>query len=552
MIGGAPPGRCWAMILPLMVQLLLSACGSSQERAHLEAERKASLNIAILGTRVGANYNFLSPTNFEPPPGLDLVYESLISMSPSSGWRAAPWLALSWEWSDEGRHLVFRLRHDVTWSDGAPFTANDVKFTLDLMQRYPQLSQGAPGSIVSVTAPDAWSVDIAYREAAYSGFKAYRDIRILPEHVWSRHDPLLFTNPAPVGTGPFVLERFSYQLVRYRLRTDYWGGTSRGVQFVQFQAAGTPDSIRQYLLSGFVDYAKSELIGNPRVNFVALDRAHNHYWLASPGSSWAISFNNAQTPTDNVHVRRALYAAISPQQLIALAPAIADVPANITGINAPAFGNWVAASFREQFAHQDGDAARTELRDSGYTVVNGQLSKGGRAVPLTVLVPAGNFWGDALAQQWREVLGLNVDVEQTVELDNRLAEGRFQLAAPAPDVPGLGAPPSVAWNIATPRPIGASASSNWERAYAPEAVDLARQVSATNDEALQKDLLFRIEAIMAENRFTGPLVPYSWTMAYSSQHWSGWPDPASPYCVPAAGRSDLIKLALALTPADGT
>src|SRR5437588_12473604 len=45
-----------------------------------------------------------------------------------------PDLAESWNWSEDGKELTFKLRHGVKWHDGKPFTANDVKCTWDLLQ----------------------------------------------------------------------------------------------------------------------------------------------------------------------------------------------------------------------------------------------------------------------------------------------------------------------------------------------------------------------------------------------------------------------------------
>ena len=44
-----------------------------------------------------------------------------------------PDLATSWAWNEEGTELTFPLRHDVKWHDGKPFTAADVKCTIDLL-----------------------------------------------------------------------------------------------------------------------------------------------------------------------------------------------------------------------------------------------------------------------------------------------------------------------------------------------------------------------------------------------------------------------------------
>ena len=45
-----------------------------------------------------------------------------------------PELATSWEWSKDNLSLIFKLRQGVTWHDGKPFTAKDVKCTFDLLQ----------------------------------------------------------------------------------------------------------------------------------------------------------------------------------------------------------------------------------------------------------------------------------------------------------------------------------------------------------------------------------------------------------------------------------
>src|SRR6516164_5595858 len=44
-----------------------------------------------------------------------------------------PDLATSWSWNEEGTELSFKLRQDVKWHDGKPFTAPDVKCTFDLV-----------------------------------------------------------------------------------------------------------------------------------------------------------------------------------------------------------------------------------------------------------------------------------------------------------------------------------------------------------------------------------------------------------------------------------
>mgnify|MGYP003623644601 FL=1 len=61
--------------------------------------------------------------------GQALVYESLVQYGP--GGEIQPWLAESWELSEDGLSYVFKLREDVVFSDGTPFNAEVVVKNFD-------------------------------------------------------------------------------------------------------------------------------------------------------------------------------------------------------------------------------------------------------------------------------------------------------------------------------------------------------------------------------------------------------------------------------------
>ncbi len=61
----------------------------------------------------------------------DVVYESLVEYDENGD--LVPWLATSWDISEDMKTLTWHLRDGVTWNDGTPFTAADVKFSYEFI-----------------------------------------------------------------------------------------------------------------------------------------------------------------------------------------------------------------------------------------------------------------------------------------------------------------------------------------------------------------------------------------------------------------------------------
>ena len=59
----------------------------------------------------------------------DLMQARLVRINRAT-WELEPWLAEKWEGSSDGLRYAVHLRRNVTWSDGQPFTADDVVFSL--------------------------------------------------------------------------------------------------------------------------------------------------------------------------------------------------------------------------------------------------------------------------------------------------------------------------------------------------------------------------------------------------------------------------------------
>ena len=120
-----------------------------------------------------------------------------------------PYLARSWQWSDDDRTLTFRLHGSVRWHDGRPTTARDAAWTLTTALRpatgYPRLAELA--ALASASAPDDSTLLLRFRAPQRRMPDVLTDLAILPAHLLDTVPPdrlrAAAWNRAPVGNGPF-------------------------------------------------------------------------------------------------------------------------------------------------------------------------------------------------------------------------------------------------------------------------------------------------------------------------------------------------------------
>lgn len=131
--------------------------------------------------------------------------------------------------SEDGRVWTIRLRDGVTWHDGEPFTAEDVKFTLELIKNPDFRAERRAGheliTDIKVLSPTelTWTMEKPY--APYASILSWTFIvpRHLLENVADINAPADFLSK-PIGTGPFkFVERVPGDIVMLEANTDYFG-----------------------------------------------------------------------------------------------------------------------------------------------------------------------------------------------------------------------------------------------------------------------------------------------------------------------------------------
>lgn len=124
-------------------------------------------------------------------------------------------LAESWAYAPDGKRLTIKLRKDVKWHDGVPFTAADVKFTLELVRHPAMASVFAPRlkEVGAISTPDASTVVLELVQMDASLPDAFTSIMMLPQHLLAAITPKDLRNAewwkSPVGTGPFKWAKYT-------------------------------------------------------------------------------------------------------------------------------------------------------------------------------------------------------------------------------------------------------------------------------------------------------------------------------------------------------
>jgi len=227
-------------------------------------------------------------------------------------------LAQSWEIKDDGLVIVFHLRENVRWHDGAPFTAKDVEFTYEKL-RDPNVATPYSGDferIKSLEVIDDYTVRVTYKEPFAPGLASW-GMAIMPKHILGKEDlnKTEFSR-APIGTGPY---KFKLWKTADRLELTANGDYFEGRPFIEkyiYRIIPDQSTIFLELLTGGVDY-----VGLTPLQFKR--QTQSKRFLKSfqkfqfPGFSYAyIGYNLSNPKFQDKRVRMAINYAIDKNEII--------------------------------------------------------------------------------------------------------------------------------------------------------------------------------------------------------------------------------------------
>jgi peptide/nickel transport system substrate-binding protein len=492
-----------------------------------------------------------------------LIYEPLIEFDLASPTVQYPWLATGYTWSDGGKSITFAIRQGVKWNDGKPFTAADVAFTFNLIKANTTINLG--GLAISSVTTSGNNVTLTFATPQYANLEEIAGTAILPEHIWgSVSNPATYTDPTPVGTGPYMLSSYTPQGFTLKENPNYWQMSKVHVPKVFFPVYTSNTSALTALFSNQIDWTGNFIPGLQK-SFVDTSPSTHGYWEA-PGSTNALFPNLSKWPTNQLPVRQAISDAINRTLIADEGEAGLEDPVTTqSGLTLPTFSAWQSSSVSgTNSASADPSAAEQVLEKAGYTKnSSGYFAKGGQVVSLSIVDPAAYTdyaEDDALVAQELKAAGIDATFNG-VSVDawnSDVADGDFQLTMHWAN--GGISPYNMYDNwLDSSLSTGSNATAatgDYERLVDPTVnSDLATLAGASTTAEQTTDLV-PLEQYVASNLPIIPTTTASDWFEYNSQHYTGWPSQSNPYESgqpsgsnngPASG-TDLVVI-LHLTPA---
>jgi peptide/nickel transport system substrate-binding protein len=546
--------RVGTLFLSLLVTLafILAACGGGTTTT---TQKSSVVTIPWQGPFV-QTFNPFTAAASGMPGARGMIYETLIFMNSLQGGAVTPWLASSYQFSSDATTLTFHLRSNVQWSDGKPFSSDDVVFTLNLVKQYPSLdTNGLWNYLKSVSAPDASTVVVTLKQP-YSPILYYLGDQtwIVPQHTWSSiADPTKYADTNPVGTGPFMFQSFSSQLIALSKNPRYWQPGKPQVTGIHYIVIQSNNSEELLLDQGKVDW-DAQFLPNVQQSFVKRDPAHYHYWFPPTGTTM-LYLNLTKSPFNLLPVRQAISLAINRQQLSTSGESGYQPPANPTGLVLPAQQKYLSPDYANASFSIDTSKANQLLQSAGFTKGSNGIYVGKSGKPLSFTMNVVTGWTDwvtnlQIISTNLKAIGINASVNALSfnAYYSALQTGNFDAA--------------ISWTNTGPTPfflfdgaldskntaaVGQSANSNWDRWNDPTTDKLLNQYASTTDPNVQLQAIYGLEKIMAEQLPAIPLLMATSWFEYTTTHFTGWPSPDNPYAIPATPNvpdSEIVALNL--------
>ena len=242
------------------------------------------------------------------------VYNNLVVFDPATKQNSAdhivPDLATGWTWSNDGKDITFKLREGVTWHDGKPFSSADVKCTWDMvkggedskLRKNPRKIWYFNLREVTTNGPDEVTFHLDRPQPSLLTMLAGAFSPVYPCHV-----PVAQMRTHPIGTGPFMFDRFKQnESIRVVRNPNYWKKGRPYLDAIEFSIIPNRATALLAFSAGKMDMTFTGDISAPLLKDVKKQAPNAICEMLPTFTLSNLLVNREKPPFDNADIRRAM------------------------------------------------------------------------------------------------------------------------------------------------------------------------------------------------------------------------------------------------------
>lgn len=290
----------------------------------------AAAMLPVSGGAAAQTLNFSWPSNVGPlnPHGYapnqmfaqGMVYESLVKYQADG--TVAPWLATSWTASGDGRTYIFKLRDDVTFSNGEAFNAAAVVVNLEtvIASRKGHDWLELINQLQSARALDELTVELRLKDPYYpllQELALVRPVRFLAPSQLPGPGNTEDGIQAPIGTGPWKLAETRLGEYDVFERNDSYWGEKPAYEKVVVKVIADSNTRAVALETGDIDLIYGDEGPITPDTFARLKAQGYQAGISPPLGTQVLALNTNKAPTNDLAVRQAINHAVDKDMLIA-------------------------------------------------------------------------------------------------------------------------------------------------------------------------------------------------------------------------------------------
>lgn len=241
---------------------------------------------------------------------IKLTHETLVFFTNDG--QFVPLLAKSWEWTDD-THILFHLEENVTFSDGTPMTAEDVKFTFDMA--LDSMVASVLKGLVATNVIDEHTVELEIDSYSNEFVQSLASVPVSIQSKAAYESGM--EKPYLIGTGPYVFDEWvEGEYSRFKKNESYWGPNKPVSDIITFKPILEPSSRVIALQTGEIDVC----IDPPINELQYLEEDKNLTVFEKPGTRlFYFACNVTKKPWDNQKLRQAVACAIDRETIMDVA-----------------------------------------------------------------------------------------------------------------------------------------------------------------------------------------------------------------------------------------